>query len=124
MGFGMTLTGIESTIQLFEALSFEFDDGTLYIAGPTVDYAVYQEVGTSKMEARPFVRPAAERVRANLSTKVDQVLQDVDVAEASEDELVRGAALAVQNEMKRIADAKGIRDTGALIASISIEKVS
>lgn len=28
-----------------------------------VDYAVYQEVGTSKMAAQPYLRPAAYKVR-------------------------------------------------------------
>lgn len=123
LGWGMRLAGVDTTVALLNRLRMEFDDGAIYVAGPTVEYAVYQELGTSDIEARPFMRPAAERVQANLSTYVDRMI-DVPLVEASEDQLVRGAALAVQAEGKRIADAKDIRDTGALIASISIEKVN
>lgn len=40
-------------------------DGTgLVIYGDEdVDYAVYQELGTSKMDAQPYLRPAAFQVR-------------------------------------------------------------
>jgi len=36
---------------------------------------------------------------------------------------VETLAIAVQNEAKRIADHKGVRDTGALIGSITYEAV-
>ena len=36
---------------------------------------------------------------------------------------VETLAIAVQNEAKRIADQKNVRDTGALIASITYEEV-
>jgi hypothetical protein len=121
--WGMRLAGFDATLALLQSLKFEFGDGVIYVAGPTVTYAVYHELGTSKMEARPFMGPAAERVQANLDTAIDQMI-DVPLLEADEEELVRGAALAIQNEGKRIADAKDIRDTGALIASISIQKVA
>lgn len=46
----------------------EYDGGTGYVVyggGPEdVDYAVYQELGTSIMDAQPYLRPAAYRVRA------------------------------------------------------------
>lgn len=35
---------------------------TAYV-GPTVEYAVYQELGTRKMKAHPFLVPALESVR-------------------------------------------------------------
>lgn len=121
--WGMRLAGFDATLALLQSLKFEFDDGVIYVAGPTVEYAVVHELGNSQHEARPFMRPAAERVQTNLDTAIDQMI-DVPLLEADEEELVRGAALAIQNEGKRIADAKDIRDTGALIASISIQKVS
>lgn len=123
MSWGASVAGIGSTVRLLEALRFDFDDGAIYVVGPTVHYAVYHELGTSKMDARPFARPAAERVQANLDSAAGQFL-DGDVVEASEDALVRSVALAVEAEMKRIVEAKGIWDTGALHGSISAERVN
>jgi HK97 gp10 family phage protein len=44
----------------------EYDGGTGYVVygNEDVDYAAYQEVGTSKMDAQPYLRPAAYRVRS------------------------------------------------------------
>lgn len=123
MSWGVTLSGLGAAMDALDSLRFEIDDGVIYVAGPTVNYAVYQDQGTSSIEARPFVRPAAERVERNLGTKVSQLAQAQNLALADEDDIVRAAALAVQNEMKQIADRKDIRDTGQLINSISIEQV-
>lgn len=123
MTWGVTLSGFGTALAALETLRFSFDDGAIYVAGPTVEYAVYQDRGTSDIEARPFVRPAAERVEANLGQQLSQLSQAQGLSLTDEDDMVRAAALAVQNEMKRIADRKDIRDTGALINSISIEKV-
>ncbi|OYR79330.1 hypothetical protein DJ84_18420 [Halorubrum ezzemoulense] len=84
----------------------------------------YQEKGTSKMEARPFVRPAAERVRADMANEVRRISASQGIPLISEAAIVRCAALAVQDRMKEIADRKGIRDTGQLINSIRIAEVS
>jgi HK97 gp10 family phage protein len=36
--------------------------------GPSVEYAIHQEFGTSRMAAQPFVIPAAERVAHKLNS--------------------------------------------------------
>lgn len=43
----------------------EYADGTGYVVygDENVDYATYQELGTSKMAAQPYLRPAAFKVR-------------------------------------------------------------
>ena len=76
------------------------------------------------MEARPFARPAAERVQANTAAEVRRISTSQGIPLSNEENVIRCAALAVQDRMKRIADQKDIRDTGDLIASIRIEKVS
>lgn len=123
MGWGADLIGYRATVTALEALKFEFGDGAIFVVGPTVNYAVYHELGTAKMEARPFARPAAERVQANLSSKVEEYLEE-PVTTASEEAIVRSAALALESEMKRIVKDKDIWDTGTLHGSISVEKVS
>jgi len=122
MSWGLSISGLATTKAALEALKFDVDDETAYIVGPTVNYAVFVDRGTSKMEARPFVRPAAERVQANLETEVGRFL-DGDLNDSSMDAITRAAALAVQREMQRIITQKGAVDTGTLRSSISIQEV-
>lgn len=123
-GWGMSVAGLASTIDVLEDLRGQFDGDTLYLVGPTVNYAIYNERGTSKMEARPFMRPAWRRVQANTETHVRRMSSSQGIPLNSEENIVRCAALAVQNQAKKIADRKGVRDTGDLIASITIEQVN
>lgn len=116
------MSGLASTVALLESLKFDVKEGTVYLVGPTVHYGVYVDRGTSKMEARPFARPAAERVQTNLESNVAQFL-DGDILESSEEAVIRAAALAVQREMQLIITQKGAVDTGTLRASVTIERV-
>jgi len=118
-GWGMSISGLDATLDLFDELSMQFEGNTTYVVGPTVKYAIWHEIGTSKMEARPFAQPAAERVQANLESKIEPFLEGPPTEEA----LVRATALAVEREMKRIVKAKDIWDTGSLHASIGVEPV-
>ena len=124
MSWGVSLAGFDAATDMFDQITTDFDGDATYIAGPTVDYAIHHEYGTSKMEARPFARPAAERVQTNTATEVRRISSSQGIPLSSEENIIRCAALAVQDRMKRIADQKDIRDTGNLIASIRIEKVS
>ena len=40
--------------------------------GPSVEYGVYQELGTSRMAAQPYLGPAVAEVRANLERFRDE----------------------------------------------------
>lgn len=122
MSWGTKLIGYTSVLETLEDLRVQFEGDTTYLVGPTVEYAVYVDQGTVKMDARPFVKPAAERVQADLRSKIDPHLQG-DPEDAQESELVRATALAIEAEMKRIITQKGAVDTGAMRASVSIEKV-
>lgn len=123
-GWGTTVTGFDAVAETLGELKVNFDGDAAYIAGPTVDYAIYQERGTSKMEARPFVRPAAERVQNNLGSEIKRISTSQGIPLNSEENIVRCAALAVQSRMKEIADRKDVRDSGQLINSIRIKPVS
>lgn len=122
-GWGTSITGLAGALDVFKALKMEWSGNTLYIAGPTVKYAVEQELGTSAMKGRPYMRPAAERVQANPESYAKRMASTHGIDISSEEGFVRALALGVQDEGKRIADAKGVRDTGDLIASISIQQV-
>ncbi|WP_324757089.1 hypothetical protein [Haloarcula montana] len=124
MSWGIAMMGFDAAMGLIEDVGVDYSGETVYIAAPTVEYAIYQELGTSKMEARPFVRPAAEYVQANTESEIRRISTSQGIPLVSEEAIVRCAALAVQDRMKRIADRKDIRDTGTLIATIEIERVS
>jgi len=121
MGWGVQLTGLANTLDVFESLKVEWNDGAVYVAGPTVEYAAAQELGTESIEARPYMRPAAERVKSDPEKYAQLYGGASDLS--TEREYVKTLAIAVQNEGKKIADAKGVRDTGQLINSISIERI-
>jgi len=116
MGWGISVTGITSTLDLFDSLKTRWDGDTLYLVAPSVSYAVYQERGTSDIDARPFMRPAAEKVRQSPEAMLKQY-----EAAAPKAGPVETLAIAVQNEAKKIADRKGVRDSGTLISSITYE---
>lgn len=121
--FGMRVVGLSALEDLLGSLKMKFTNDAVYIVGPSVEYAVYHELGTSRMEARPFARPAAEQVQNNLGNEIQRFL-DSGIADSNEDDIVRAAALAVERRMKLIVRRKEIWDTGNLHASIGIEKVS
>lgn len=124
MGWGLSITGFDAVFDLFDQLKFQMGgDGTVYIVAPTVEYAVFHEVGTSKMEARPFARPAAERVQAAPAKHAKAIAAGTGIDISTEDGLVRATALAVEREMKSIIKQKEIWDTGTMHASVTVQKV-
>lgn len=42
-------------------------NGSVYV-GPSVEYAIYQELGTRKMEAQPFLIPALREIERQLES--------------------------------------------------------
>lgn len=123
-GWSIGLIGFDALRGLLDRIQMSFDGGTVYVVGPTVEYAIYQELGTSSQDARPFMRPALGRVQSNPAGEIRRVASSQGIRLDGEEPIVRAAALAVEDHAKRIADAKGIRDTGALINSIEARQVS
>lgn len=121
-GFTMKLIGFSAVLDYLE--SMKMSGGTVYVVGPTVEYAVHQEFGTSSQSARPFMRPALGRVQSDPAGEVRRVASSQGITLDGEEPIVRSAALAVEDHAKRIANAKNIRDTGALINSIEARRVS
>lgn len=50
---------------LKNSIATEFENGGLQATiGPAAEYGIYVELGTKRMRARPYLKPAFERVRA------------------------------------------------------------
>jgi hypothetical protein len=94
------------------------ETGSFFI-GTAVEYAVYLEFGTSKMDPKPFFRPALAEARRNLSGFIREnsrkTVEEIDSA----DELARTIAFALERRVKEIITRKGLIDTGTLRASVS-----
>lgn len=55
---------------LRSSIQAEQESETAWIVAPHVDYALFQEMGTSKMAAHPFMTPAAEAVKPQFLTEM------------------------------------------------------
>lgn len=112
---GMSLSGFASTKRDFErvkdALGGPDNEDVVYIVGTNVEYAAYVEFGTSRMEAQPYLFPAARRVARD----ADRYAGDAETL----DEFVRQIALAIEREAKERAPV----DTGRLKSSIEATRV-
>jgi HK97 gp10 family phage protein len=47
------------------------------IVGTNVEYAPYQEFGTQKMQAQPYLRPALDRNRSYIIQRLEEAVQNV-----------------------------------------------
>jgi hypothetical protein len=115
----LNLDGLEAAINRLEQLEDDVETLTTYTVGTAVEYSLYLEFGTSKMDAKPFFRPAINEIRAqgvdgfiahNTRTSVE-TLPDADA-------VIRVLALALERRVKEIITDKGLIDTGTLRASI------
>jgi len=123
MGWGLSVTGLDALLDAFEELRFRVVDDTVFVVAPTVEYAIYVDRGTAKMEGRPFARPAAERVQADPIGKARAIAAAQGIDISTTEGLLKALALAVEREMKLIITQKGAVDTGQLRASVGVEKV-
>lgn len=49
-------------------------DGDFAIIGTAVEYAPYQELGTSRMKAQPYLRPAVNQSQGNIKKIIEKEL--------------------------------------------------
>lgn len=67
-------SGYRRTGNLRNGISHAHDDTTAYV-GTNVEYAAYVEMGTSKMAARPFIRPAVENYMDEYKALAEEMLR-------------------------------------------------
>lgn len=104
---------IELNAQELRALIANTGGRVERIVADGVEYGVYQELGTVKMSAQPFMRPAVEAVRSGF----DAAFRNQLTAAQAEAVVVK-AALDIERGAKERAPV----DTGALKNSIHVEE--
>ncbi len=111
--------GFEDAFTTLDEYEDDFEDGGTWVVGTAVEYAIYLEFGTSKMDAKPFFRPVLVEVRAQgvedfIEDNTRKTISDI----GSADELVRSLAFAIERRVKEVITRKGLIDTGTLEASV------
>jgi hypothetical protein len=90
-----------------------------YTVGTGVEYAVYLEFGTSKMDAKSFFGPAINEVRLEgVPGFIAHNTRTTVGAQDTVDDVLRVLAFALERRIKEIIAAKGLIDTGTLRASV------
>lgn len=107
VNLGMSAVGISGAIDAVQAVKSGYTGEAAYVVGVGAEYGAYVEFGTSKMEAQPYLFPAARHV---MNVEYEQI----EAQATSIDDLVRSLALAIEKEAKRRAPV----DTGNLQNSI------
>lgn len=73
-GYAKELCPVD-TGRLRNSISHEADEEAVYI-GTNVEYAPYVELGTSRMAARPYLRPAAENHGDEYKALMEQAMKN------------------------------------------------
>jgi hypothetical protein len=117
--FDLGLDGLDAAIEELEELEADVSTTRSYTVGTAVNYSIFLEAGTSKMDAKPFFRPAINEVRAQrvegfINHNTRTTINDLDDIDA----ILQALALALERRIKEIITAKGLIDTGTLRASV------
>jgi len=119
--FDVDLGGLATLKEELADIESDLEDGqgTTYFVGTAVEYAVFLEFGTSKMDPKPFFRPALQEVRARgVDGFINAHTKTTVEALGSIRQIVAALAFAIERRIKEIITAKGLVDTGTLRASV------
>lgn len=116
--FDFELDGVGSLQEEFGDRIDDWSDGGSVYVGTAVEYSLYVEMGTSKMDPKPFFRPALAELTADIEGFIDtHTSASVDTMTSAE-ELVETIGLALERRVKEIITEKGLIDTGTLRVSV------
>lgn len=91
MDIELDIDGAEDIVAEFEALSAELPDEVVYAVGSPLEYSKYQEFGTRFHPPQPYLRPATEQTKRNL-TRIIAQSDDFETAMETIAEEVEGTA--------------------------------
>lgn len=111
MSWGAKLIGFNAVMDMFDSIQTRIEGNAVYVVGTNVEYAVWVETGTTKMEAQPYLRPAMNEADRNIKSIVGDA--------GSTNEAVKRVALFIERKAAENAPV----DTGNLQASIRTERV-
>lgn len=113
------LDGLGKIQEALEDKKAEISNPETWYVGTHIEYAIYLEFGTSKMDPKPFFRPALNVLRAKGSDGVIRQNTELDPSTIEDvDTYIRALAFAMEKLIKRIITQKVLVDTGTLRASI------
>jgi len=116
---GLEIDGLDDVFDELDQLQEDYTGGGRWVVGTAVNYSVFLEFGTSRMDARPFFRPALLEVRqAGVPDFIERNTRTTVDAIDSADELVAILARSIERRVKEIITKRGLVDTGALRASV------
>ena len=104
---GMSVTGVRGAVRAIETIKSGWTSNAAWVVGVGAEYGAYVEFGTSKMDAQPYLFPAARFV---MRTRFDEIQAQANTL----DDLVELLAIEIEAEAKRRAPV----DTGNLRGSI------
>lgn len=108
----VTAIGLADVLSGLEGLKDQVSTSGTWVVGTNVEYSVYVELGTSRMQAQPYLRPAVREVMGDADAIADRA--------ASTDALIRELATRIERRAKELCPV----DTGNLRASIEAERIS
>lgn len=111
MTWGASIAGVGSVLGAIDDIQLRLDDNAVYVVGSNVSYSVYVEMGTSRMDAQPYLFPAARKAQRQMGSIV--------AGAQSVSEAVKRVALFIEREAKILVPV----DTGTLKASLRAERV-
>lgn len=118
--FELEMEGIEGLRQALDDLERAWVGESVTLVRTGVKYAFFLEFGTSKMDPKPFFRPAISELRGSgVETFINLNGETAFEEIGSVDELVKETARALRNRIQEIIKKKGLIRTGTLYASIT-----
>jgi len=116
--FDLDLDGVGSLQEEFGDRIDDWSGGGSVFVGTAVEYAIYLEFGTSKMDPRPFFRPAVAELTADIDGFLDTHTETSVDTMTSAEELVEKIGLALERRVKEIITEKGLIESGTMRASV------
>lgn len=116
----LDLEGVDALHEELNRLEEAWTGDSHWVVGTQVEYGIYLEYGTSKMDPKPFFRPALNELRWKgpadfLDDHTKTTVEEIDNAA----ELIRKLALALERRIKQIIQTRGLIETGTLRWSIT-----